>query len=87
MSSVLGSMAPDTSCDVEITWTSHGSPDYKKRIRLTDDECKQIDCDLSEGRANLSKHNEAVDRIKSSDQSIQKHLYFNQRQYAGRQSS
>ena len=76
-------MAPDTMCEVEFVWNYHGSPEYQELIGLTDHERVAMEHDMEKGRARIVKKNEALDNIKASDQSIQKHLYFNPRQYVG----
>lgn len=83
MSSLLGSMAPDTSCVMELTWTSAGSREYQNMLQLKETDIAQIHNDLDRGRTNILELNKAANGLEASDVSNQKHAYFNYRQYVG----
>lgn len=86
MSCLLGSMSADTSCVASFDWMYHGSREYSDLIGQTEEEKSQREYDIQLGQMNILRHSEAIRNIAQSDQSVQKHLYFNQRQYVSSKS-
>jgi hypothetical protein len=87
MSAILGSMSADTSCVASFSWTYQGSEEYRALLRMRTVEVDKALHDIEAVVRNLQKNNETVNTIKSCDQSIQKHLYLNYRQYVGNNMS
>ena len=83
MSTVLGSLSPDTSCVARFGWYSGGNTEAI-HSRAMDQSKQSI---LQRGYENNEKKSSVIDSLKNADQSHQKHLYLNYRQYVGKNSS
>ena len=81
MSTILGSLSSDTSCVARFNWFG-GVPNNVEGVPATEQEFK-VNL-LLKGYENNEKKNTVLDNLKSADQSHQKHLYLNYRQYVGK---
>jgi hypothetical protein len=79
MSTVLGSLSSDTSCVAHFNW-------FLQAGKQTGASETPLDI-LSKGYENNLRKNAAIQELKSSDNSHQKHLYMNYRQYVGKETS
>ena len=88
ISSVLGSMSPDTSCMAHMTYAFPGSPSYRETLGLRGAQSQEIsEAAIQKGYQNHVRKNLTENEIISGDQSVNKHRYMNYRQYVGRHSS
>jgi hypothetical protein len=76
---VLGSLSNDTSCVAHFSWFRQAG-----RNSLVSETPL---CVLSKGYENNLRKNSALQDLKDSDTSHQKHMYLNYRQYVGTRTS
>ena len=82
MSTILGSLSPDTSCVAHLDWYRHGAT----KLDDADIENRRKINLLLTGHQNNEKKNSISDKLNNADQSHQKHNFLNYRQYVGKNS-
>ena len=91
VSAILGSMSRETSCVMKLTYftpgcerlaSSNSEPSADRTQTVGGENDSKID-HLLRGMRNLRSARDGIHEFGKSDQTIQKHRYFSNRQFAG----